>query len=72
VKRAKYFVAASIGYVVGALLGACGAAASTIVDPVAYAAELQACVRDGKTRAEVDVCRHGVDARYGQLDAGAE
>ena len=42
------------------------------LSPAAYQAELLYCVEHATTRAEADTCRRGVDARYGQLDGGAE
>jgi hypothetical protein len=46
----------------------CAAFKAPVPDPkaAAYTAELQECVAEYNTRAEIDTCRKQVDAKYGQ------
>lgn len=46
-------------------LGCTTTQAAPVVDETAYTTELLACVHDYALRADVDVCRKGVNERFG-------
>lgn len=62
-----------IGLVVAACLACalgCGQQQKVNPQATAYGIELLQCVDKAKTKAESQDCRHLVDCKYGQADAG--